>query len=345
MSKIVVLDERNFSIGQFDAIAQSLAWSLNGHPNVSGGGSSQIVIADEIAGQKWLNFGRMVVVIPEDLEPYIGMIDTPWSAMPPVQITIYDPEYLLNIRVAENAPVKYTGDVSAIISQIIDTANANEDIYLRLGIVQGVDATNREETLDGRTLWEQVKALLQRSGTEMKIRPAQGPDKRWYIYLDISKSMGVDTEFLLSDGEQGNMKIRSAVVRGEIVNRVIGISSQSSAASRLQTYPIENVTSKNMYRMRNKFLQFRDVTDGNTLIANAQNFLSASSKPYLELSVDVINVNHGFLNLRLGNKLMTHAPNVRLPGGVRGWRGKTRITKMAFTEATKTITMTLIGDL
>jgi len=345
MSKVVVLGLDNVSMGQFDAIVPSVAWSLNGHPNVSGGGSTQIAISDDVASERWLNFGRMVVIQPEDLPTYLGMIDTPWGALSPVQLSIYDPEYLLNIRVAENSPLKFSGNVGSILEQIIDVANAQEDLFLRMGNIENIDPTYREETLDGRTLWEQVKALLLRSGTEMRIRPEQGADKRWYVYLDISSLMGSDTEYLLSDGEQGNMKIRSAVVRQEIINRVIGISSQSSVDSRLKTDPLESANSRSLYRMRNRFVQFRDVVDLDTLTRNTQNSLNASSFPYLEISVDVLNIDHAFKNLRLGNRVVAHASKIILNGGVRGWRGVARITKMAYVESTNTVSMTLIGAL
>jgi len=345
MSKIVVLGLDNLSKGQFDAIVPAIAWNLNGHPNVSGGGSTQVSISDDVAAERWMDFGRMVIVSPADLPAYVGMIDTPWSATSPVQVTIYDPEYLLNLRVSESSPLKLSGNVENILSQIVDIANSQEDLFLRMGVVQDIDPTYREETLDGRTLWEQVKALLLRSGTEMKFRPEQGADGRWYVYLDIARSMGIDTEFLLSDGDQGNMKIRSAVVRNEIVNRMIGISSQSSVDSRLKTDPLESASSIALYRMRNRFVQFRDVTDISTLQRNTQNSLNASSMPYLEMAVDVLNIDHAFLNLRLGNRVIAHASKIILNGGVRGWKGSARITKMAFSESTKSVTMTLIGDL
>jgi hypothetical protein len=343
MSKVKVLDLNNYSVGQFDAIVPSLAWSLNGHPNVSGGGSFALKIPDEVAAQSWINFGRMVVIEPDDLPAYIGIIDTPWSAVSPVTMTIYDPEYLFAIRVAENAPVKISGTVGKLIGDYVNGLNSQENMFVRMGNIGDVDASNREETVDTRMLWEQLKALLSRSATELVFRAGQGADGQWYVYIDIARAIGIDTDYLLSEGT--NMKVNGAIVRGEIYNRIIGISSQSTAASRLQTEVLENTESKNVYRMRNRFVQFRDVTMRSTLDAYTSNSLSASRKPYLELAVSVENIDHSFLRMRPGNLVMVHSTNIILPGGKRGWRGKARITKMVFAESTNTVNMTLIGDL
>ncbi|RPJ18782.1 MAG: hypothetical protein EHM35_21500 [Planctomycetaceae bacterium] len=343
MSRVVVLGLDNLSVGEFEAIC-TLGWTLNGNPAVFGGGSTTITIPDDVAVQPWLNFGRMVVVQPEDLPAYIGMIDTPWKATSPAALTIYDVEYLLNLR-APDAPVKLTGSVDRIFSQVIDLANSLEDLYLLIGNVYEIDRTSREEALDSRSLWDQVQALALRARTEFVFRPERGEGNRWYVHVDLAREMGTDTGFLLSDGENANMRVTGATVRGEIVNRMVGINSASTSQSRLTTSPLLDAVSVETYRLRNRVVQSRDVTDLNTLIRNTQNALDASSRPYLELTVDVMNNNHAWLQLRPGNRVLTHASKIRLPGGVSGWRGSTRITKMALQEATNTVTMTLTGAL
>jgi hypothetical protein len=344
MSKVTVLDLFNKRQGQFDAIVPIMAWCLNGHPAVSGGGSTPIPIPDEIAAATWLQLGRMVVISPTDLEPYIGIIDTPWNAILPVKMEVYDPEFLFQMRVNEAQPVKLKGSIASIISQVIDSANAKEELFLRMGNVQDIDYTYREEAFDGRPLWEQLKDMLIKVGVEMKFRAEQGEDQVWYIYLDIAKQMGTETDLLLVDGENGNMQIKKAELRGEIWNRIIGTGSQSSAASRLQTDPQEDLPSRQLYRMRDKFIQYRDVTDASLLKANTLNSLAAAKDPYLEMTVEVVNIDHSFQSLRLGNRVMVHAQNIWLPGGRHGWRGMTRITKMALVSE-RLVSMTLVGTL
>jgi hypothetical protein len=342
--KVTALGLDNKRLGQFDSIVPIMAWCLNGHPSVSGGGSTTLSLVEDVVSQNWLQFGRMVVVSPTDLEPYIGIIDTPWNALLPVKMEVYDPEYLFNIRVDEAQPEKLKGSLESIINQIIDKANEKEDIFLRMGNALNIDSAYREESIDGRPLWDILKSLLTKAGIEMKFRAEQDADQVWHIYVDIAKTMGNSTNLLLVDGQGGNMQIKSAYVRGEIWNRVIGISSQSTATSRIQTDPLENMESRQAYRMRNRFVQFRDVTDKNILKTNALASLEDSSFPYLELEVDVLNVNHSFQQLRLGNEVMVHAQNIWLPRGRHGWRGQMRITKMAL-KAETSVNMTLVGDL
>jgi hypothetical protein len=285
-----------------------------------------------------------VIVQPEDLPAYVGVLDTPWKASEPVTITVYDPEYLLDLRVPE-VPVRFTGSVDKIFSQILDACNSLEDLYLRLGSVGVIDTTYREETLDSRSLWEQTQALGLRSRTEFVFRPQRGESDRWFIYVDLAQEIGVDTEFLLSDGENGNMTVEDAVVNGQILNRMVGINSAAGEESRLYTEPLFDSTSIQTYRLRNRIVQSRDVSDINTLKVNTQNALDASSNPYLELAVNVKNVNHAFVHLRPGNRLWAHASKIHLPGGISGWKGITRITRMAYQEVSNTVGLTLIGAL
>lgn len=343
MSRVVVLGLDNASQDQFDAIC-TLGYSLGGNPSTQPGSSTTVRIPASMYRKTTLNFGRAVVIQPEDLPPYFGIIDTPWNAIKPVTMTIYDVEYLMSLRSPE-APIKLTGSVDRIMSQMIALLNYQEDLNIRMGNVGEVDKTSREETLDGRTYWEQFQALALRSGTEFVFRPERGADKRWYLYLDLAKSAGVDTDFLLSDGDRGNMKVTAATVKGEIVNRVIGISSQSTQQSRLMTAPLVNEESIRQHRMRNKTVQFRDVTDIKTLTRNTQNSLDASSFGYLEMAVQVQNIDHAFLHLRQGNRAMVHASTIVLPGGIQGWRGKAKMTKLVFLEATKSVAMNITGAL
>jgi hypothetical protein len=343
VSRVLVLGRDNVSVGEFDAIC-TLGYTLDGNPGVAGGGSTEIPIPASVSTETWFQFGRLVIVQPEDLPAYVGMIDTPMRISEPVAITVYDPEYLLDLRVPE-VPVMFTGSVDKIFSQILDVANSLEDLYLRLGSVGVIDTTYREETLDSRSLWEQAQALGLRSGTEFLFRPQRGESDRWFIFVDLAQEMGVDTEFLLSDGENGNMTVTEAVVSGQIINRMVGINSAAGEESRLYTEPLVDDTSIQTYRVRNRIVQSRDVNDINTLRVNTQNALNASSTPYLELSVQVKNVNHAFVHLRPGNRLLAHASKLYLPGGRAGWRGITRITRMAYVEANKTVDLTLIGAL
>ena len=342
MSRVIVLGVDNASVDEFEAIC-TLGYSLGGNASTQPGSSTTVKVPAQAHLKNSLDFGAAVVIQPADLPVYFGLIDTPWSALKPVTMTIYDVEYLLSLRSPE-VPVKFSGSIDRIFSQIIDSVNYHEDLNLRMGTVGDIDRTSREETLDTRTYWEQLQALALRSGTQFVFRPAK-TDGRWYVYLDLAASLGIDTDFLLSDGDRGNMKVMSAVVKGEIVNRVVGINSGSTPASRLSTDPLLNETSIKRHRMRNKTVQFRDVVTASTLKSNAQNYLDAASHAYLEMAVDVQNNNGAFVNLRQGNRVLVHASSLVLPRGVKGWRGKAVITKMVYKEASKSVGLNLYGEI
>jgi hypothetical protein len=330
----------NVAEGEFAETA-SVTWTLGGNPAVSPGGSVKISIPDEVAGKPWMQFGHLLATRPHpDLPMWAGMIDTPWEATLPVGVTIYNIEYLLNIRTPDTEALT-TGNTAVIMQRMLDLANAQQENFLRLGTVNNINAVDRQETIKQTNLWEQFQSLGKRTATEFVTRPVV-ENGRLMIYLDIASRQGEDTNYLLFDGDDGNMTINSAVVEGETWNRVIGVGTQSAAASRLQTPALLDEASATRQRLRSKVQQFDAKTNAG-LLANTKTFLESSKNPYIKLTVKILNHNHVFKLLRLGNSFVTQASKVRLPGGKRGWKGVTRINTMTFSEAEQSVLMTLIG--
>lgn len=345
MSRVVILGTDNISAGEFTAFPCNLGFSLGGNPTVSPGSNNSIKLNKDAYLQKWLDFGAGVVIQPADLPIYMGMIDTPWAATKPAGMTLYDAEYFFALRTIE-APTSITGTIDTIMNSMINMLNDKEDLFVRMGNIGGdIDRSYMTQPLDTRSIWDQFQAFALKTGTEFVLRPKKEADNRWYLYVDIGKTLGQDTGFLLSDGPMGNMRVTNATVTGQIYNRITGINSASTPQSRLATDPQEDAVSQKRYRMRNVTTQFRDVNDKSTLLINTINALSASSVPYLRMDVEVQNINHAFLNLRLGNTVLAHASSLVLPRGVQGWRGKCRIVKMVYKEATDSVAMTLYGAL
>lgn len=343
MSRVVVYGADHRSVGEFNAICNR-GWALTGNPAVSGGGMATVIIPDDVAAEKWLQLGRLVTISDESLPTWAGIIDTPWTCISPVTITLYNAEYLFSLR-TPNDGLFITGSVADIVSEIINQANAAEEMYLRAGDMGGADTTPREETLDQRTLWDQLSPLLERSGSEMLLRPEKSEDNQMLLYVDIASQIGKDTGFLLKDGEGGNMSVLEASVDGVIYNRMKGIGDQSTEESRLETDLIEDEDSITAYRLRNTVVQFQDVFEQSTLELKTQVALSSSKQPYLNLRVSVADKGDAFLHMRPGNTVLIHAANVRLPNGVHGWRGEMRILAMAYDEQSNTIGLTLQASL
>jgi hypothetical protein len=106
-------------------------------------------VSDEIASQPWLDLRRMVVAYPENLPPWGAVLDTPWKATAPVEVTLYNQAYLLSLR-APTMPEMFEGDIFEIAQRMVERINGPEDLFVRLGKTEGEDIT-RIETLDMRS--------------------------------------------------------------------------------------------------------------------------------------------------------------------------------------------------
>lgn len=340
--KFVVYGVDGYARGEFTGIA-SPGWALGGSSVVSPGGSIRVVIPDSVAAKEWMQFGNLVVTRPHpDLELWAGMIDTPWTPSLPAAVTIYSIEYLLKIRTPDD-PMLATGSAEAIMQKMVELANAQEEMFLRIGTVNGINAVSREESIKQTNLWDQFQAFGVRAATEFVTRPAV-ENGRLNIYLDLAGTHGVNTNYLLYDGDGGNMTITSAAVDGDIYNRVIGVGSQSTSASRLQSAPYLDADSAGRYRLRSLVKQF-DVKTAAVLSANAQVELENRKAPYLKLDVKISNHDYVFRLLRRGNVFLTHASGLYLPGGQQGWKGWARLYAMTYSEPDQSVTMTLTGVL
>ena len=210
--KFIVVGVDGLAKGDFTATAAPL-WTLGGSRVVTPGGSMKVSIPDSVALQPWMQLGNVVVTQPhEDLEMWAGVIDTPWGATLPVEVTLYSIEYLLNLRFADNQQLE-KGSVDSILKTMVTLANAQEEMFLRIGTVNNINAVQREETIKQAALWDQFQSLAQRTATEFVTRPVL-ENGRLMIYLDLAGQQGVNTNFPLYDGQGGNMTIDDASVEG-----------------------------------------------------------------------------------------------------------------------------------
>lgn len=335
MSKIMFFDLDNRAVGHVTAICNR-GWQVYGNTGVSSSGLTTITLPKEAIENKWIQLGRLVLVQATGLPDWIGVVDTPWKATLPAQITLYSVEYLFSLRSPETA-IRWIGTIASLIKELIRQANEQENLFLSLGEVTGAQ-TEFEEPIDQRKMWDQIVPLLERTGYEMDIRAERGADKRLYLYADVGQNLGIDTGFLLHDSEIGkNMKPTGARVGGEIHNRVKGTSGQSNAEDQLETEVLENEDSQGLYRTRSVVTNFRSITQLSQLTEYAQTELDAESYPYIEIEMEIYDVGETFANVRHGNRLLFTSSNLFLPGGVRSWSGTVRILAMAYDEARNVI--------
>lgn len=336
MSRVVVFGTDQKAEGEVTVMFDR-GWMLTGHPAVSGGGSTTLTLTGDEAVKPFFQFGRMVLVTHGKLASWGGMIDPPWGAALPVSVAVYNAEYLLSLR-SPDEPALISGSVGYVAAKMIEMFNAPEDLFVRIGDVSKADPAPRDVTLDGRTYWEQLSALVQRSGCEMQTRAEKDASGRLVIYMDIATQMGIDTGFLYSDGEGGNATFQDPVLDGPIVNRVIGMGDESGQLSRLRTTPMIHQESVGGYRMRSEPVQWRDVREQATLDRYTLNYLNQSAVPRFRFLMNINDQGDAFLNARLGNTVMVNFTNAYFPGGQRGFRGKARMLALAFTESSNLLT-------
>lgn len=333
MSRVVVYDRNNYSAGEFRATVNR-GWQLLGSPSTSGGASVSIKLPDLVAEKTWLNFGGLISVEHPTLPPWVGFVDPPWSATLPVNMIAYDAHYALQLRTPD-APINLIGAPATIIEQALEIANRQEDLFIRLGEVQGISSGQITKLFEQRPLWEQIANFAVEQGIEMILRPRR-ENKRLIFYLDLSAQFGQEVSYVLHDGARGNMRILSATVEGPIYNRVIGIGSQSANLGRLSTTAQVDGASKSAYRLRSWVEQFRDVSAQAILNAKRDVFLKNFAAPRLKLQMEI--KEDAFPFLRLGNRIPTRCSSLWLPGGRRGWTGNMRLMAMAYDEDRNVVT-------
>lgn len=335
MSRLVFFKQNGESEGDIQANCDR-GWAIND------GGSVVVPVSSENVTE-YMQFGRLVMVEHPRLPAWAGVMDTPWSGILPVQMTLYDAPYLLHYRSVSQA-ITLKGTAGSIVLQMLALANAQEDTRIRAGLVE-MGGAAREHTIDTRNIWEQMKAFATTTGMEIALRPDRDATNRIIVYLDFKARLGADTGYLLHDGQNANMEVTGVKVSGEIWNQVTGVGSGSTLASRLISAAHRDENSITGYRLRSKVVQFQSVTAISTLEKNTETSLQGSKAPILTLTVNALDIGNTFLNARLGNSLVVHGCNVVLPGNVRGWRGLMRITKMGYSESTNKLSMELVGAL
>ena len=334
MSRVVVFGLDNVSLGEFRAEFPR-GWGVI-DANTGGGMSQTVTIPDEIALQPWMQLGRMIYIEQDKLPGWAGMIDTPWNAVSPVQITVYNCDYLLTLRAPEKGR-KLIGNASALVTALMLEANKLEEMFVRPGLFSDISGANSEYALDARALYTQLLAVAARAGAEVILRPERDESNRLVIYFDLYDQAGVDTEVLYHDGANANMNITAARLDRKIVNRFVG---SNGAQTPLLSTPQAESDSIDAFRLRNQVTTFNGVKDIGTLGRNTLAALRANAYPRLLIDARIHDVGDAWLAARPGNTVMVHAANIYLPGK-KGWRDKMRMRTINYDEKSNVLTTQL----
>lgn len=336
MSRILVFDLENRIAGEVHA-------RVNRGWVISDGGNATFNLPDKEALKPWMQLGRMIYIDGGGKVPnWAGMIDTPWNAVSPIQVTAYEVPYLLSRSCPFYADVRI-GDVREISLRFIELANQVGDTFIREGEIVTGD-TDKTIPVNTTSNWEQLNKLVTNAGMEMQIRSEVNNERRLIHYLDIKQQLGLPTQVVLQDGENANMKVNQASLQGEFWNEVLGVNNASTNTGSLTSERVVDQESIDKYRRRTKVLQFNTASLSD-LQTFTQNYVNAIGKPTIKLQVSVRDVAGLFAKLRLGNTVNVRATRMILPGSRKGWSGLARITAMSYDEGINQISMNIEGAL
>lgn len=340
MSRMRVFDLGNYSRGDLRAFAER-GWQLIGK-STSGTGTCTVSLTARNAQLEYLQFGRMVLIQHPSLPNWAGMIDPPWLGTLPAQMTLYDAQYLLSLRKPENA-YKINGCTADYARELLRVANEQEELYVQLGDCD-LDDDDQEHAIEQLSVWKQLTDAAKRAGAEIVIRPELEDDQRLVIYLDMLKKAGRTSAVELRDGRNGNMRVLSAKIEKKFTNGIVGINGQKDAENRLQTPLLIDEPSRDALRLRTDVIQWQNVKEYSTLLANAQAALLAARYPLATFEIEILDVDDTFKALAPGNTHLLRASRVYLPGGIVGWSGYGRIYSMQHMETANVVRATVSGS-
>lgn len=344
MSRILIFDKEN-------RIAGEVHGTVNRGWAISESGQTTITLTNAEAGLQCIQLGRMVYVDggkyddgTKKLPNWAGMIDTPWTAIPPISMTVYDMPYLMKIRQPWGID-EQSGDSGTVAKRFLELTNQLGDLYLRPGNIDLDGITRKVPVSNLKPNWDQLVQVASDYGMEIQMRPELDGENRLIIYADFLKSVGEAVQLVLQDGESANMKIEEATLDGMIYNAVKGYNQSSTEAGRLYTHIETDQASIDVYGQRNTLQQFKATTQTD-LEDGARNYLEANAKPILKLNILVNDdAKKSFSLMRLGNSVTIRATGLILPGGVTGWSGSARIKAMTYNESSNQIAMSVEGEL
>lgn len=340
MSRVVVFGLDNIAVGEFEAKVNR-GWVLLGNTGVSDGAMTTVDIPDNVVNKPWLQPGSVVLVEDPPLPAWPGVLDTPWKAVLPAQLSLYNIEYLFSLRSVERS-VAVDGTVADVVREMIRLANEKQPLFIELGTAINAQ-TPYPFVIEQGNLWDQMIKFLEDSGHEMIIRHELDARRQLHLYVDVGPGLGVSTGFLLRDGVNGNMRVTDAIVNGTIINRAMGVSGESTEDDQLISNVFEDTDSQKLYRLRSEVLQFRNVTSLSLINQYVSTYVDFTSHPFIDLTIEAYRSTFGYL--RQGNSMLVHASEVHLPGGVQGWKGTARVLAVSYDEDKDVALMTLRGRL
>ncbi len=305
------------------------SWVLNGE----GLCRMTLSINDGKAQESLLRYGNFVTIEHPKLPMWAGVLDTDriWG-MSQLVLNVWSAERLLKYRVSKPLNVTLTGNHAGLLyKKLIDICNTPEDLRVRYGQIF-TGGTPRDEKLDGKAIYDHVRAISARTGFDWGLEGAFNPARRLYFTANLYERRGREVNLALREGANMVLGENAMVEQGRIVNELTGVGEGSTDETRI-TYTEIETTSRGLYGLRQDTQDFSGNREMSTLVDNVKSTLSEDAYPLKTVSATALDVGTTFNMLRLGNIFPFHATSIGFLADRRiGMNTKMRVIGMKYSD-------------
>jgi hypothetical protein len=280
---LTLYDKSGSSLGEFiDAEFKSALWRFGRTGTASYSFSPK---GSKTSRSNLRPGNRALIKFADGLPDWGGILDWPiiLGSGRDVEISFYEADHLLDWRVSGQNEV-FSGTVTgAIISALMQTANATYATGIYMGdIYSGGTAHTRDYHYV--PLLDAIRDLHNESGYDYAVMPVlvNGKlvfDLYWY------ESRGTDRRDNLALIEGVNVGEISVAEQGPIYNRIIVIGKGDDWSSSRPVKFAESTESRSYYGLRESPKFYLDIDDATTLQAIADALLAASEWPYVRMTL------------------------------------------------------------
>ena len=312
-SEVLVFDRSGTRLATFTAdVARS--WVLND----VGEATFTLPTSDEHCRQGVLEYGNLVVVRHEKVQPWVGVFYPPrdWGRFQ-VTPTAYSAELLLHFR--RGIPGRrLTGTAGGIFEAMLEIANHAEDTLMRAGSIWR-GGIMREETMETNSLLISAQRLAQRSGNEFGVEMELLPDGKLSLLAHWWQTRGAGRQYALIEGKNIEAGSTPWSEQGEIENDILGYGDGATWQSRPQ-YTALNAASRRRYGLMQGSVFFEGVTQPSTLQQNTESELRVRPHPRNTFRLSALDQDETWQQVRLGDTLPLDLHTVGFAGGGRFWQ-------------------------
>lgn len=335
-SRVIVYNRQGNPLAQLKCNTER-SWLLNGE------GMSVITISanDNKIRRELIQFGNFVTIQHATLPLWAGVIDTDRSwGKSKVVLTAWTGERILKFRRSQMVGLIQKNSAGDLFRSLIESSRLGKvvavtapDSRIRIGNVWS-GGNPREETFDGKLIYDHITGLAERTGYEWDVNGAFTESGDLYFQANWYNKRGSVSGRLLKEGLNITTEEAALVEQGVIINDLLAVGDGSTEGSRI-THIETDPASIDKYGLRQYTMDFSGNTEATTLQDNARGVILNSKDTVKIFSVTALDVGDVFQSLRIGNILPIYMSTVGfLPDGTLGTFTNVRIIGMRYSDVT-----------